>query len=90
MGRALLPPCVPPRAVGVLTRATCLHTCPPRSVVHVVDRALLPYYRTVLDFTATRTDLNIFVQAIVSEGTYASVVTGETPFNGTIFVPNDR
>ncbi len=64
-------------------------TCP-RSVVHVVDRALLPYYRTVLDVTSARTDLNTFVQAVVAEGTYTSVATGETPFDGTIFAPTDE
>lgn len=85
--RALLPPCVPP--------FPCInewHVPLPshRSVVHVVDRALLPYCRTVLDVAAAQTDLDTFVQAVKADGTYASVASGETPFTGTIFTPNDE
>ncbi len=58
--------------------------------MHVVDQALLPYYRTVLDITAAEGDLNTFVQAVVAEGTYTSVATGEAPFSGAIFAPNDE
>lgn len=58
--------------------------------MHVVDQALLPLYRTVLDLAAAEGDLNTFVQAVVAEGTYASVATGDTPFNGTIFAPTDE
>ncbi len=57
--------------------------------MHVVDRALLPVLHTVLDVTGPQRGMSTFVQAVLAEGTYASVATGETPFTGTIFAPTD-
>ncbi len=69
----------------VATSCTRTH----RSVVHLVDAALVPWYPTVAAAVANNTNLSNFVAAVNAEGSYVSVIDGSTPFVGTIFAPTN-
>lgn len=69
----------------VATSCTRIH----RSLVHLVDAALVPWYPTIAAAVANNTNLSNFVAAVNAEGSYVSVVDGSTPFIGTIFAPTN-
>lgn len=60
-----------------------------RSVVHVVDWVLLPYYPTLASIVASTDYFKVIAAAILAEGTYADILYGRVPFNGVVFAPTD-
>ncbi len=61
----------------------------PRSVVHVVDWVLLPYYPTLASIVTSTGYFNAIAAAVLAEGTYADILYGRVPFNGVVFAPTD-
>ncbi len=61
-----------------------------RSVVHVIDAALVPWYPSIAAAVAANPLFASLAAAIASEGTLSNVVSGAVPFNGTILAPNNK